>query len=56
MLTPGESLPTEMKFMRAYFYPISQLRITREMVFEPRARMRPEALKSFIIDVNQDGA
>jgi proline iminopeptidase len=43
-ITPGEFLPTVMKFMSAYFYRLSPLTLAREMVLGPRAKMRPEAL------------
>ncbi|HEX7973372.1 MAG TPA: alpha/beta hydrolase [Anaerolineales bacterium] len=43
-LTPGEFLPTVMKFSSAYFYHMSLLSMAGAMVFGPRQKMRPEAL------------
>jgi proline iminopeptidase len=43
-LTPGEFLPTIMKFMSAYNYHNSLLTLAHDLVFRPRAKMRPEAL------------
>jgi len=43
-LTPGEFLPTIMKFMSAYFYRINLLGMAREMVAGPRTKYRPETL------------
>ncbi|MCX6030977.1 MAG: alpha/beta hydrolase [Chloroflexi bacterium] len=43
-LTPGEFLPTSMKFMSAYFYRINLLGIAHEMISGPRTKYQPEAL------------
>jgi proline iminopeptidase len=42
-LTPDEVMPTVIKFIRAYFYRLSLLRVAYEMLFGPRAKRRPEA-------------
>lgn len=43
-LTPGEVMPTVLKFIRAYFYHSSLLGMAHELLFGPRAKMQPEAL------------
>jgi len=43
-LTPDEFMPTVMKFLRAYFYKLSPLRMVWEMLFGPPVKHRPEAL------------
>jgi proline iminopeptidase len=42
-VTPGEFVPTLMKFMRAYFYRFNLLRMAREMVAGPQLKARPDA-------------
>jgi pimeloyl-ACP methyl ester carboxylesterase len=41
-LTPGEVLPSVLKFVKAYLYRPSLLALAHEMVFGPRVKMRPE--------------
>ncbi len=43
-ITPSEFIPTFMKFSKAYFYHINLVSMAFEMIFGPRAVMRPEAL------------
>ena len=43
-LTPGEFLPTSMKFMSAYYHHFSLLGMAKDFVFGPTPKMRPEAL------------
>jgi proline iminopeptidase len=43
-VTPGEFLPTVMKFISAYNYHNSLLGLARDVVFGPHIKMRPEAL------------
>jgi proline iminopeptidase len=43
-LTPGEFMPTLLKFMGAYFYHINPLEMAYELLFGPRAKNRPEPL------------
>jgi proline iminopeptidase len=43
-VTPGEFLPTVMKFMSAYNYHNSLLGLAYDLVFRPHIKMRPEAL------------
>ena len=43
-LTPGEFLPTSMKFMSAYYHHFSLLSLVKDFIFAPMPKMRPEAL------------
>lgn len=43
-LTPGEFLPTSMKFMSAYYHHFSLLSLVKDFIFAPTPKMRPEAL------------
>jgi proline iminopeptidase len=42
-LTPGEFLPTMMKFGKAYFYHFSLLETAHELLFGPQVKIRSEA-------------
>ena len=42
-ITPGEFVPTLLKFARAYFYRLNLLGMTREMVTGPQMRANPAA-------------
>jgi proline iminopeptidase len=42
-LTPGEFLPTSMKFMSAYYHHFNLLDLAKDFVFGPTPKMRPEA-------------
>ncbi len=43
-LTPGEFLPTSLKFMSAYYHHFNLLGMAKDFVFGPTPKMRPEAL------------
>lgn len=42
-LAPDEVMPTAMKFFKAYDYRFSYLGLARDLLFEPRPEMQPEA-------------
>jgi len=43
-VTPGEFLPTSLKFMSAYYHHLTLLGFTKDFIFGPTPKMRPEAL------------